>query len=203
MSGANDPYDPKQVAALSPEALGEAVTAAQKAFAEAADLEALARDALADVRSTAMGVRGISLPGEIAAAREALAAANVEADLPGAADEVPTRNRELFAWTIREAVTNVVRHSGARHVRVLLAGDPFSGAARRIAAELADETVASRLADGDASVWAGVGTGSGASTAPGPARPCTGWASCASATSPWSSPRPPPTAEMRSQRRAT
>ena len=42
MSGANDPYDPKQVAALSPEALDDAVTAAQKAFAEARDLEALA-----------------------------------------------------------------------------------------------------------------------------------------------------------------
>ncbi|MCO8269640.1 histidine kinase [Actinoplanes sp. TRM 88003] len=89
-----------------------------RARKELADLEALARDALADVRTTALGVRGISLPGEIAAAREALAAANVEAELPGAADEVPTRNRELFAWTIREAVTNVVRHSGARHVRV-------------------------------------------------------------------------------------
>jgi glucose-6-phosphate isomerase len=36
-------------------------------------------------------------------------------------------------------------------VRVQLDGDPFSGAARRIAAELADETVASRLADGDPS----------------------------------------------------
>ena len=42
MSGANDPYDPKQVAALSPEALDDAVTAAQKAFAGAGDLEALA-----------------------------------------------------------------------------------------------------------------------------------------------------------------
>ncbi|MGK5681536.1 sensor histidine kinase [Actinoplanes sp. URMC 104] len=93
----------------------------ERARKELADLESLARDALADVRTTALGVRGISLPGEIATAREALAAANVEADLPGAADEVPTRNRELFAWTIREAVTNVVRHSRAAHVRVLLA----------------------------------------------------------------------------------
>ncbi|WP_127500889.1 sensor histidine kinase [Actinoplanes solisilvae] len=92
-----------------------------RARRELADLEALARDALADVRATALGVRGISLPGEIAAAREALAAANVEASLPGAADDVPTRNRELFAWTIREAVTNVVRHAGAHHVEVLLA----------------------------------------------------------------------------------
>ncbi|MEV6847586.1 sensor histidine kinase [Actinoplanes sp. NPDC051411] len=91
-----------------------------RARKELADLEALARDALSDVRSTAMGVRGISLPGEIAAAREALAAANVEADLPGAADEVPSRNRELFAWTIREAVTNIVRHSKATHAQVKL-----------------------------------------------------------------------------------
>jgi two-component system sensor histidine kinase DesK len=92
----------------------------ERARKELQDLESLARDALSDVRATAMGVRGISLPGEIAAAREALAAANVQARLPGAADEVPTRNRELFAWTIREAVTNIVRHSQARHAEVRL-----------------------------------------------------------------------------------
>ena len=92
----------------------------ERARKELHDLESLARDALSDVRATAMGVRGISLPGEIAAARAALAAANVEAELPGAADEVPSRNRELFAWTIREAVTNIVRHSKARHAEVRL-----------------------------------------------------------------------------------
>jgi two-component system sensor histidine kinase DesK len=93
----------------------------EKARAELRDLESLARDALSDVRATALGVRGISLPGEIAAAREALAAAHVAAVLPGAADDVPTRNRELFAWTIREAVTNVVRHSRASRCEVRLA----------------------------------------------------------------------------------
>jgi two-component system sensor histidine kinase DesK len=92
----------------------------EKARKELADLESLARDALSDVRATAMGVRGISLPGEIAAAREALAAAHVTAELPGAADDVPSRWRELFAWTIREAVTNIVRHSRASHVEVRL-----------------------------------------------------------------------------------
>ncbi|BCJ49217.1 hypothetical protein Asp14428_06920 [Actinoplanes sp. NBRC 14428] len=93
----------------------------ERARAELRDLEVLARDALSDVRATALGVRGISLPGEIAAAREALAAAHVVAVLPGAADEVPTGRRELFAWTIREAVTNVVRHSGASRCEVRLA----------------------------------------------------------------------------------
>jgi phenylalanyl-tRNA synthetase alpha chain len=42
MSGANDPYDPKEVAALSPETLDRAVVEASKAFAAAADLDALA-----------------------------------------------------------------------------------------------------------------------------------------------------------------
>jgi phenylalanyl-tRNA synthetase alpha chain len=42
MSAANDPYDPKEVAALAPETLQAAVEEAGKAFAEAADLDALA-----------------------------------------------------------------------------------------------------------------------------------------------------------------
>jgi two-component system, NarL family, sensor histidine kinase DesK len=118
-----------------------------RARKELADLESLARDALADVRSTAMGVRGISLPGEIAAARAALAAANVEATLPGAADEVPSRNRELFAWTIREAVTNIVRHSRARHASVLLTPG---------CVEIVDDGVGAGAPDGDGQGLAGL-----------------------------------------------
>ncbi len=52
VSGANDPYDPKQVAALSVEALDAAVAAARDAFAAAADL-----DALAAVRPAHLGDR--------------------------------------------------------------------------------------------------------------------------------------------------
>src|SRR5262245_48701729 len=37
----NDPYDPKQVALLDPGALDDAVAGAEKAFAAAADLDAL------------------------------------------------------------------------------------------------------------------------------------------------------------------
>jgi len=91
-----------------------------RARAELRDLEMLSRDALADVRSTALGLRGVSLPGEIAAARAALDAAGINAELPSVADEVPSRWRELFAWTIRESVTNLVRHSGASWCTVRL-----------------------------------------------------------------------------------
>lgn len=44
-------------------------------------------------------------------------------------------------------------------VRVVLAEEPFAGAARRIAGELAEDTVATRLADGDPSVWGAAAAG--------------------------------------------
>jgi two-component system sensor histidine kinase DesK len=91
-----------------------------RARAEVTDLERLSRDALADVRRAVEGYRELTLPGELARARMALDAAEIEADLPNSTDDVPTSVRELFAWTIREGVTNVVRHSGARRCTIRL-----------------------------------------------------------------------------------
>lgn len=92
----------------------------ERAMAEVADLERLARDALADVRQAVAGFRETSLPAELARARSSLAAAGIEADLPTATDAVPSHLRELCAWTLREGVTNVIRHSGATSCRVTL-----------------------------------------------------------------------------------
>lgn len=92
----------------------------ERTRAELADLERLSRDALADVRRAVEGYRELTLPGELVRARGALAAAEIEARLPHSADEVPTDLRELFAWTVREGVTNVIRHSGARTCEVVL-----------------------------------------------------------------------------------
>jgi two-component system sensor histidine kinase DesK len=97
--------------------------AVDRARAEVADAERLAREALADVRATVSGTRGVSLTGELAAARSALAAAGIRADLPSAVDVVPARHRELFAWALREGVTNVVRHSAATWCGVTLTAD--------------------------------------------------------------------------------
>ena len=91
-----------------------------RAKAEIADLERLARDALADVRRAVSGYREITLPGELARARSALEAAGICATLPNSTDEVPSDLRELFAWTVREGVTNVLRHSGAENCEVVL-----------------------------------------------------------------------------------
>jgi two-component system, NarL family, sensor histidine kinase DesK len=92
----------------------------ERARSEIGDLERLSRDALSDVRRAVEGYHDLTLPGEIARAREALLAADIDADLPKTTDEVPSELRELFAWTVREGVTNVIRHSGATRCTVRL-----------------------------------------------------------------------------------
>ena len=94
-----------------------------RARAEIADVEALAREALADVRSTVGGLRVPILADEIAGCQAALRAADIDAVVRGSATDVPPERRELFAWVLREAVTNVVRHSGASRCRVTLRAD--------------------------------------------------------------------------------
>ncbi|MEV6707106.1 sensor histidine kinase [Micromonospora wenchangensis] len=85
-----------------------------RAGTEIADVERLARQALADVRRTVGAYREISLSGELAGARTALAAAGIIGDLPDDLPTLPAAREELFGWAVREGVTNVVRHSGAR-----------------------------------------------------------------------------------------
>ncbi len=91
-----------------------------RATAEIADIERLAREALTDVRATIAGRREVTLAPELINARAALASANIEPDVPGAVDDVPAANRELFGWTVREGVTNVLRHSKATRCEVRL-----------------------------------------------------------------------------------
>ncbi|MDX6337754.1 MAG: two-component system, NarL family, sensor histidine kinase DesK [Streptosporangiaceae bacterium] len=91
----------------------------ERAGTEIADVERIARQALADVRAAAAGYREITLAGELCSARTALAAAGIEADLPGQGiSSIPRPRQELFGWAVREGVTNVVRHSGATRCRI-------------------------------------------------------------------------------------
>jgi two-component system sensor histidine kinase DesK len=91
----------------------------QRAETEIADVERIARQALADVRAAAAGYRAITLAGELASARTALAAAGIAAELPDQdMGQIPRLQQELFGWAVREGVTNVVRHSGATRCRI-------------------------------------------------------------------------------------
>lgn len=92
-----------------------------QAAAQVADIERVSRQALVDVRSAVTGYRRPTLPGELAGARTALAAAGVTADIPAEPPEdLPEKQEEVLAWALREAVTNVVRHSGAPNCTVTL-----------------------------------------------------------------------------------
>ena len=92
----------------------------ERAKAELAEVEGLSRGALADVRATVAGFRGVSVSGELAAARVALAAADITLDAPATTDAVAPEHRELAGWVVREGVTNVVRHARATRCRIRL-----------------------------------------------------------------------------------
>lgn len=84
------------------------------------EIRSLAREALAEVRATVGGLRVARLGEELARARAALADAGIEATVPDDPQVVDPRHRIVLAWVLREAVTNVVRHSGATHCLVEL-----------------------------------------------------------------------------------
>jgi two-component system sensor histidine kinase DesK len=93
-----------------------------KAAQQVADIEQVSRQALVDVREAVTGYRRPRLPGELAGAQVALTAAGVTADLPTEPDlsTVSEERESALAWALREAITNVVRHSGARRCVVEL-----------------------------------------------------------------------------------
>lgn len=91
--------------------------------AELEDLERLSREALRDVRMAVAGFREMSVAGELVRARQALSAAGIDADLPHSVEDVSPDLRELFAWAVREGVTNVIRHSHATRCEVALEAD--------------------------------------------------------------------------------
>lgn len=95
-----------------------------RAEAEIGDVERIARQALADVRAAAAGYREVTLDGELASARTALAAAGIAADLPDQdISGIPRLRQELFGWAVREGVTNVIRHSGATRCVIRVSPD--------------------------------------------------------------------------------
>jgi len=95
-------------------------TDAARAVSQITEVEELCRQALTDVRSAVSGYRDVTLAGELARGRELLRASGITADLPTATDFVDPEHQELFGWTVREGLTNVVRHARARSCAVRL-----------------------------------------------------------------------------------
>lgn len=87
---------------------------------EIREVESISRDALQQVRQAVGGYRGGGLLGELANARVALTAANVRLAEKVEPPKLSPAQDSVLAMVMREAVTNIVRHSGAQHCRIEL-----------------------------------------------------------------------------------
>jgi len=113
------------VIALKAQVARRLMTSEPEAAAEAmGDVETVARESLAEVRSMVTAYRQRSLADELQGARDVLDAAGISFAVTRDSIVPPAPVDSLLAWTVREGVTNVLRHSRAHHCEISLeAGD--------------------------------------------------------------------------------
>ena len=95
----------------------------RRAAQEMADVEEAARRALAEVREAVSGYRQVSCAQALAEARAALSGAGIALRRPDRVPALPGAVDAALGWVVREATTNVLRHSGASSVTVELVED--------------------------------------------------------------------------------
>jgi two-component system sensor histidine kinase DesK len=86
----------------------------------AVDIEQIGRRALGDVRQAVDAMRAPTLADELGEVRRALDAAGIATTVEWPAHEPSGKADEVLAWALREAATNVMRHSGASACRIAL-----------------------------------------------------------------------------------
>lgn len=91
------------------------------AKAEVAEMLDIARVAVTNIRTVATGYRHMSFTTELDSAASALAAAGIEAEIDVPEHCLPDAVDALLAMVLREAVTNLIRHSEARTCAIAVA----------------------------------------------------------------------------------
>jgi two-component system sensor histidine kinase DesK len=91
-----------------------------QAKAEIRDVERTARVALSEVRQAIGGYRSKGLTAEIKQAKTTLETAGLEVDMHSPPIELPATQESVLALSLREAVTNVLRHARATHCSLRL-----------------------------------------------------------------------------------
>jgi len=89
-----------------------------RAAREIRDVERISRDALAQVRAAVRGYRSTGLMAEVDHARATLETAGIGFDCEMEKVSVPASEESVLVLALREAVTNIVRHSAATKCRV-------------------------------------------------------------------------------------
>jgi two-component system, NarL family, sensor histidine kinase DesK len=90
----------------------------QRAVQEIHEVERVARQSLQEVREAVAGYRQPGLEDELDGARQLLDAAGVVCHIEHTAGVLPPDTDAVLAWTVREGVTNVIRHSRAHHCTI-------------------------------------------------------------------------------------
>lgn len=115
----------------------------EDAARQVADIEQVSRQALVDVREAVTGYRRPRLAVELAAARAALRTAGIEliADpaLEGEYRGLAADEEGALAWALREAATNILRHSGAHRCELLLSEEWEADESRRLCLTVLDD----------------------------------------------------------------
>jgi two-component system, NarL family, sensor histidine kinase DesK len=88
---------------------------------ELTEIERVARKSLREVREAVAGYRQPRLESELEGARQLLEAAGIDYQVEPLTDPLPPETCAVLAWTVREGVTNIIRHSRAQHCLIRLA----------------------------------------------------------------------------------
>ncbi|UOE44137.1 sensor histidine kinase [Agromyces larvae] len=115
-----------------------------------AEVEEIARDALGEVRSVVAGSRSMRLADQLANARRVLGDAGIATAVTTTDRPLPITVDATLGWVVREAATNVVRHSSARHCTIAVAANDDEA---RV--EVSDDGRATAAAAGSSGVGAG------------------------------------------------
>jgi two-component system sensor histidine kinase DesK len=90
------------------------------------ELERLTRSALDEVREVVGGYRQPTLDAELAGVRVALDAAAIHLAVEDTTGPLPAGVEAALSWSLREAATNLIRHSGATTCRVWISSDDLN-----------------------------------------------------------------------------
>lgn len=96
----------------------------ERAQREIADITQIARTSLHEVRQAVSGMNGTSLQQELTPTRKALEAAGIALTIQGEQDLLDKPQSSVLAMALREAITNVIRHSNARRCMISFECDP-------------------------------------------------------------------------------
>ena len=92
---------------------------------ELAEIESLARSSLSEVRAAVTDLQHPDPTEQLATSEQALRAAGIHLTRPESLPKLTLVQEQVFAWVIREAVTNVIRHAQATECCITIA--PYDG----------------------------------------------------------------------------